>query len=570
MSTAVPLTRERLERWRAVQPKRFRVVAAPVVLWLVVIVLATALSPEGGCTPEHPCGAGWLDAVEVALALSAPLVLLWTPALGAVLSVVAAVLFAGRELEAGALPLWLSVGLPVLVVLATANAEAGRQRRQSAAARLLEDVPRDWFPGQTPAVRRGSVRLALAGLVLAVAPALLAYGVGHGRQVAAEERAAPHVVGTVVSHGENGYRLTVEVDGDRHEIDSLDAKDYPVGSTQELLELPDGGMRLAVERYDPASWLFGALLCALLGASFGLRARADRRSLQALVSSLQPVHRARIAWTVDGGHLLPVDDDGREPLLRLRLVPADLVRPEAEDETQLETVDLYGVPLVGHSCAAVTDGGLRLVPLGRARRGHPRANRAPEAAVPVEAGASPEQLTAARAALTRVEWWRAPLGAGLVLVALVGGFLVARWSESAFATLWRCALLASLAFDGLVQLVTRVQLTEEALVHDGPTTRRTVPWNALSGVTVVDDVVLAKVEDKVVPLTWLPRRPWARGRASRRTWAHRWAMVLATEAGQAPREPRRSPTTEPRLHGALVAIGFTTAVLLGLWSRGGL
>ena len=182
MSTAVPLTRERLERWRAVQPKRFRAVAAPVVLWLVVIVAATALSPAGGCTPDQPCDGSWSDVVEVGLALAAPLVLLLTPAFGAVLSVVAAVLFAGLELDLGALPLWLSLGLPVLVVVATVRSEAGRQRRQSAAARLLADVPRDWFPGEAPAVRRGSVRMALAGLALAVAPALLAYGVQHGRQ----------------------------------------------------------------------------------------------------------------------------------------------------------------------------------------------------------------------------------------------------------------------------------------------------------------------------------------------------------------------------------------------------
>jgi hypothetical protein len=587
VSEALPLTAERVEQWRAVQPPGWRGRLVPAGLWVAVVVLATALSPEGGCSAAAPCGPDWVGATEFVAAVSAPVLLLWWPPLGALVSLVAAALFAGVELHLDELPLWLAVGLPVAAAVATVEAEARRRARAAAAARLAQPVPVGTVPSPPvgPALR--SWRWLAGAACLAVAPFLLGYGVWHGRSEAALERRAAHVTGTVVAHGDDGYLVTVALADRRHEFDTYDADDYPVGSEQEVLALPDGRVRLSAERYDPSWYLAVALGLVLLGGTLLGRAERQRRALQALLTSPQPVHAVRLAASWDGGQVLPVDGEAA-PLLELDLVPLPDDSPwDAEDDEEQEghrlvPATLYGLPVPGAPLAAVLDDGLRLVPAGPAKPGDPAWREAwlevetdaPEGVDALALDPDGPTATAAEVAqwrteLLREEWWRAPAGAVLVLVAVGAAFFVGRESEGVFTTLWRCAIAGSFAFDGLVRVVSRVHLTPAGLVHDGPTTRRTVPWRALEGLVVADgDIVLARTGDEVLPLTWLPHRPWRKER--RRAWARRWAAVLAAEARAAAPGESAAVRTEPRLHAAVVAVAFTAAVLLGLWSRGAL
>lgn len=584
MTQGAPLTRERLEQWRGVQPQGWRGRVVPAALWVLVVVLATALSSEGGCTAAEPCGPDWVSAVEVVSALAAPVLLLWWPPLGVPLSVLAGGLFVLVELGLGELPLWLTVVLPIAAVAATVQAETRRRARAAAVARLAAAVPVASFPaGPLRAVRRSRQEWAGACALL-VAPLLLGYGVVHGQSEAEQERRATHVRGTVVAHGDDGYLITVSLDGRREQLDTYNSDDYPVGSEQDLLLLPDGDVRLGAERYDPSGWLGGALATALLGGVLLGRGRRDTRGRRGLLSEPQPVHTVRLGSSWEGAQVLPVDGD-TDPLLRLDLVPLDLLSddpgaPEGDGKPPQELVaaSLYGVPVRGELLGVVLDDGLRLVPTRAARKGDPAWREEWVELDPLEeepvalAGApapSPEELSRWREELLRPQRWRLPLGLVMVLGSLVAAFVVAQQSGSAFTVLWRCAIAATVAFDGLGRLASGVRLTSEALVHDGPTTRRTVPWAAVEGLTVAQgDTVLVRTSDDLLPLTWLPHRPRLAGKARRRDWGRRWAAVLAAEARRAPASTDRAVTTEPRLHAAVTALAFTGAVLLGLWSRG--
>lgn len=581
------LTAERLEQWRAAQPPGWRATVAPAALWVVLAVLATALSPDsGGCTLDHPCGTAWIGPVEVGLAIASPVVLLWAPALGAVVSLVAAATFLYEEHVVGELPWPVRVLLPVAVVAATLEAEVRRRRRAARVRALLDGVPVRAFPPPVPAVRRWTWPVALGAVGLVVGLGLLGYGVAHSRAQAAAEDRARRVTGTVVAHASDGYVITVAFDDRRARIDTLWAADYPVGSRQVLLVSDEVGVRLAVERYDGGGWLFGALLVGGFGLVLLVRAREQQAAVRRVLAEPVPVHRVRVGWSPKGAQVLPLDADAA-PLLSLRVLPAD-VRELAdvdEDAAGPEQAELYGTPRAGEPCALVVDG-LRLLPAGRARRGevgweqqvvHVDVPGGPErAAADATTGEPAPVATAAelaewRAELTRPERWRVPLGVVLVAGSLAAAYLLGRESDGVVPTLWRCGIAAVFAFDGLVHLVSRVRLTPEALVHDGPTTRRTVPWRSVRTLTVVDgDVVLAWLDDDaqpVVPLTWLPHRPQVR-RARRSAWARRWAAVLAAEARAGGGAPAAAPLTEPRLPAAVVALLFTGAVLLGLWSRG--
>jgi hypothetical protein len=589
------LTVRRLQDLAAVQPRRWRSVLLPLLARGCLVVVETALSSEGGCTVADPCGHDWSSGVEISLLLAAAVALVAWPAVGALVTVAAAASvvvvelgpFDGRVTDFGTSDPLVSLGGPVLVVACAAVAEAVRRGRVARADEVLRDVPRAPFPGPVPAVHVGTIRVGLAALLLLGGAASGGYGVVHGRDVARQEARAERVVGTVVAHEEDGYVVDVLVGDERWAVDTIRASDYPVGAQAEVLLLEDGDARLAAERYDPGGWWALAVAALLLGGLLAGTAWRDRRRVRDLFAQPQPVLRARLssAWT--GDQVLALDGEA-PPLLQLDLeadvasgeadLPADDANePEDEDAVPEPVVaTVYGVPLRGQVLAAVLDDGVRLLPRGRAKPGDPLWRQrwedvavdevadGAEDHVPVAAPGEVEQW---RAELLRPERWRAPLGVLLVVGSLVAAYLVAREAPTAFTTLWRCAIVASFAFDGLVHLVTRVQLTDAGLVHDGPTTRRTVPWALLRGIAVADGVVLVRAGDEVIPLTWLPHRPRLGGRARRADWARRWAAVLAAEARAA--RPLGDPRvgTEPRLHAAVLALLLTASVLLGLSAR---
>jgi hypothetical protein len=594
------LTVRRVEDLRAVQPGRWRPVLLPLLALVSLVVVETAMSSEGGCSVADPCGHDWSSGVEIPLLVGAAVALVVWPAVGALLTVAAAASvalvelgpFDGRVTDFGTSNPLVSLGGPVLVIGCAAVAEAVRRRRAATADEILRDVPRAPFPGAVPPVRVGTVRIGIAALVLVGGAASWGYGVAHGRDVARQEAQAERVVGTVVAHEEDGYVVDVLVGDVRWPIDTIRASDYPVGAETEVLLLEDGDARMAAERYDPGGWWALAVAALLLGGLLAGTAWRDRRGVRALFAQPQPVLRARLssAWT--GDQVLAVDGEA-PPLLQLDL-EADVAFDEAafleddanEDEDEDEDEDelpepvvatVYGVPLRGQVLGAVLSDGTRLLPRGRAKRGDPLwrqqwedialdevADGAEEPA-PVVAAAEVAQW---RADLLRPEWWRAPLGVLLAAGSLAAAYVVTREAESAFTTLWRCAIVASFAFDGLVHLVTRVQLTEAGLVHEGPTTRRTVPWSLLRSITVADGgVVLVRTGEEVIPLTWLPHRPRLGGKARRADWARRWAAVLAAEARVARPSGDSRVGTEARLHAAVLALLFTAAVLLGLSAR---
>ncbi len=590
MSAGLPLTPERRDRWQAVQPPRWRFALVPVVLLVLLVVLETAMSSEGGCTVQRPCGTDWASALEIPLLCVAPFALLWWPTAGAVLSILAAgtvavveVLggFDGRVTDFGSDARWLSLGFPGLLLLAVLVTQWQRRAQSAAAQLLLADVPRATYPGPVPATSGWTWRELLALVLLAAGTASLLYAVVHGRQVAGQQARAPHVVGEVVGHSDDGYVVTVAAGDRRWDIDTIAAADYPVGSEQEILLLDEDTARLAVEPYDPAGWGALALFLALPGGLLWGRSRVERGALQRLLTEPQPVHAVQLGFSWDGTQVLCADAS-KAPLLQLDLLPVDLLKDDSawseDPERDLASATLYGTPRRGELLAVVLDDGLRLLPTRPARRGDPAWRETwVEVATTQDSFEEPavqataSELAAWQTELLRPEWWRLPLGVVFTAGAVVAAFFIGRGSDGVFTTLWRCALAASFAFDGLVHLATRVQLTTDGLVHDGPTTRRTVPWKALERLTVADgDIVLAHVGDEVLPLTWLPHRPQFGGKARRREWAQRWAAVLAAQVRQAPAATNLTVRTEPRLHAAVLAIAFTIAVLAGLWSRGAL
>lgn len=594
--TPLPLTAALAERWRAAQPLRWWRALPAAAAWVVVAVVATLLSDDT-CSVASPCGPAWADMVEFVSALAAPVLLLWWAPLGIGVSLFGAADFLVMELALGELPAWLAVGGPLLAAGASLDLWAARRRRGAASAALAADLPHALVPGDRPPLRRATWPVVAAAALVLLSVGLLALGLVRGHHEAARERVAERVVATVVGHGDDGYLITVELedglDARRVEIDTLEAGDFPVGSDQPVLVLEDGRVRLVAEPYDPTGWGAGALVALLVATVLAGREAESQRRLRRLLTEPQPVHLVRLASSWEGAQVLTVDGDA-DPLLQLDLVPVDdQDGPEVWDdeleeepeERELVLATLYGVPVRGALQAVVLEDGLRLLPTRRAKGGDPAWREQwvdidtsadlPEAPVATEADPT-EQVAAAdlarwRAELLRPERWRAPLGLLLISGALIAAYVVGRESEGVLATLWRCALAASFAFDGLVHLATRVQLTPDGLVHDGPTTRRTVPWSALRGLTVADgDVVLARTPDEVLPLTWLPHRPRLGGKPRRREWARHWAAVLAAEARQAGSGPDLAVRTEPRLHAAVLALAFTAAVLLGLWSRGAL
>lgn len=581
------LTAERAAAWAAAAPPSRRSALPAVLAWLLVIVLTIALSPEGGCTPEDPCGTDWFGALEVVPSVAAPLLLLlWRP-LGVVVSLLGVAAFAATETLLGDFDRWLSVGGPLLVAATTLELLLRQRAARLASDELARSTALSPVPGDRPElVTWTPLRLGGAVLLgLAVVAGL--WSVRDDRHERALERQATRTQATVVAHGDDGYLVTVLVGDRRRELDTARADDYPVGSTPPVLLLDDGEVRLVAEPHDASGWLAGGLALALLGALLVGRDVDRHGRTRRLLAEPQPVHRARVVGTPEGAQLLPTDSE--RSLLRLDLVLAsddedgpDLESRDDQDGPRgpvVEGATVYGRPVRGEALAVVLDDGTRLLPdaLARDGQGDWRASWVDldvdrgddledESAAPGEAPpmADPAELAAWRERLTRQPAWRRPLGAVFVVGALVGTPLALQPTDSAAEALWRCAIAAAWLFNGLSLLCSTVRLNDEGLVNEGPTARRTVPWAAVEGVTVLDDVVLVRTQDDVVPLTWL-RLPGRK--RSRQVWAQRWAAVLADEAARRHARGLQQVVVEPRLAGAVAAVALVAAAVLGLALR---
>lgn len=582
--TAAPLDDERLAAWRAAQPGRRPDQLAAVLAWVLLVVVATVVSPEGGCTVAEPCRPEWLSSVEVGAALAAPLVLLLAPAPGAVVSYAAAGLFVLAELVLGDVPLPLALLLAGVVLLATSSADDRRRRRERRWRDLAAGLPRGRWDGPVPAAPRLPAGVVVGLVLLLCAAAALALGLQRGQAERAAEARASRATGTVVAHADDGYVVTLLVEDRRVEVDTWLAADRPVGSEQQLLLLPDGQVRLVAEPYDPSGWGLLATLLGLTGAALALRSRERAHRLRSLLEQDQPLLRVRVAPTAPAAVLRHDDVAAAGP--PLALAPLALVELDEDEDDDPSAGSwpavLHGLPRHGHPVAARLDDGRHLVPLGPARRAPqdwslPFATALPDhdlaPVVPAADDLPPDQ--GGRPA--PVPWperrWRAPLGAAVLLAGLVALAAVLALTADPLDALWRGVLAAQLALQGALLRSTGAELRPDALVHRGLRHRLVLPWRGLSGVDVVDDALLARTrEDDVHALPWVPVHGLTRSQRRRSRLAVAaglQARVVAARTAVGFVHPVDwRPRTEPVDGARGLVVGLALALGAGLLLRG--
>ena len=347
----------------------------PVVAVFVLMAAVGIASDTSACTAASPCGPDHVGAVGFGLLLASVLVLRVSGPVGVGAGVVAVAigLATGGLNPTGSLAV---IGTLVVYVAALIWAARRRSHRHRAPRDLLleEGVP-TVVPaslGVRPARARWP-RLPLAGAVAlaVVAAALVAYGVELGRGAAAEEAAAPVVVGTVTAHVDE-FVVAVSVPGrpGATEIDTLEAAQYPVGSRQPVWVLPENDMRLLAEPYDGTALDVPAALAATLAVALVARAARQRRERAAFDAEPQPVTTALARRSPLAGALLypAASASGTAALVELpahRSFLADANGPPDEDTDDerdpeayeavedeelppLEPVTVIGVPVPGH------------------------------------------------------------------------------------------------------------------------------------------------------------------------------------------------------------------------------
>ncbi len=590
MTTALPLTNERADRWRDVQPPRRPHLLPAALTWVVIVVIAIVLTPEGGCSVQRPCGPDWTSALEETICLAAPVLLLWVPRLGVPCSLFAAGLFLYGERQVDLLPPWLVLGGPIAVLVATLAGQAAATRRERRVAALVATVPVATWPEPPPVLIGRPLGLLVGLALLACAPLLVAYGVVHGRTVAAAEAQAQQVKGTVVVHGDDGYLITVAVGDERLEFDTYLAADYPVGSTQLLLRSDEVDV-LAAEPYDPSGWLGGAIALAALGSALGLRARDERMLVLGVLSGGQPVHQVLIG-AGRRAEVLPVDGERTTPVVGLELVElghpdrdAEMtwhspdVEPGSDDlETESTSIRpgvLYGVPVAGRACAVLLDDGTSLVPYGRNRRGDADWRWVSVDLAVIDSDEDelkdlPEpdpldqvELGAGVAARLRDRL----LGTAQLMIGVVSPAPLAYFADGGWSATWRVAIAAQFAFSGALLLARGTRLTEAALVLDTLTRRTVLPWGALAGATMHDGDLLVRLRDGHVVSVDLPRGgPLRRGKRTQAALAlGRVVQERIATTGRLRAEPA---SEQPRLVALAVSAAVVTSAVLGILLRG--
>ncbi len=306
-------TAEDADRWAVLHPPRW---ARP--FWPALVALAAALAavflPDTGpaCSAGNPCGADWPGLWVFGLLLGQAL---WSwsfpellmPASPALAGLVVAATF---PLPGGAY-----TGLTVLVLSASAATWAAAVWRLVARQRLQADrvagASRHRVPGAETAVPRGTIRIVVAFVLLAIGVGALGMALSGIHDDARRARGAVHLAGRVVGTGDVSIR--VRAAGTTRMLDARSPGDYTPGQQVEVLVDGDW-VRLAQEPYDPSGWqllALGAVLPALTLLASGVRAR---RRDAALLRHPVPVQRAVVDFDRRGdAWVRPVGDAGTRP-----------------------------------------------------------------------------------------------------------------------------------------------------------------------------------------------------------------------------------------------------------------
>ncbi|MCK6209005.1 hypothetical protein KZX45_00410 [Georgenia sp. EYE_87] len=349
----------------------------PVIAAFVLMAAVGIASDTAACTAAAPCGPDHVGASGFGLLLASALVVRVSGLVGVAAGVGAMTIgLATGGLNSTGSP--AVVGTLVVYVAALVWAARRRGRLHRAPLTLLLAAGAPTLVPSALGVRRGRARLsrlplAAAAALAVAAAALVWYGVGLGQRAAAEEAAAPAVVGTVAAHVDE-FVIAVSAPGrpGTTEIDTLDAAQYPVGSRQPVWLLPDDDMRLLAEPYDGTALDVPAALAAALATALVARAARQRRERAAFDAQPQPVTTALARRSaVDGALLYPsasssgtaalVDLPPPGPLPGPRLPgtpdagdheapgPTEDEEHELDEELPpLEPVTVIGVPAPGH------------------------------------------------------------------------------------------------------------------------------------------------------------------------------------------------------------------------------
>ncbi|MBX9394244.1 hypothetical protein K4749_11695 [Streptomyces sp. TRM72054] len=313
------------ERWVALCPPRWCRPLWPALVALVA-ALAAAFLPDPGpaCSSADPCGPDWLGMSTWVLLLGQ---VLWSLRFPELVLLTSPVLIAVVVAETFPLPsgaAYAAVTGAVLAASAAAWAAAGwrlaARRRQRLTAERTAGAALHRVPGAETAPLRGTIRIAVALVLLGVALGTVGMALRGVHEDARRAKAAAHLTGQVLQTGDVSIRLRTA--GATHTVNAWSPQDYKPGQRVDVL-VDRSWARLAAEPYDPVGWqmlTLSTVLPALTLLPSGIRARRrDAKLLRRPVPALRAVlvfDRRGDAW------VRPTDGAGtRPPLLRFWVEP---------------------------------------------------------------------------------------------------------------------------------------------------------------------------------------------------------------------------------------------------------
>ncbi|MCW2607445.1 MAG: hypothetical protein JWO60_2138 [Frankiales bacterium] len=578
----LPVVRATLPLWRRTGSGG---TGRPALGWALLFVVSVFLVQEGGCTAQAPCAADPAGNALEGLTVVGPFLLWLLPRHARAASLLLMLAWAGTLLRD-------PEGLPVLELLAAALLLTGwslvvdrvLRDRERDVAELAAAAPQAVWPGPVPASLGAPPRhdgLRVAAALAVVVGALVLLGLHQVRSDRAQEARAPRTAARVVAHGDDGYRVVLQVDGRRVEVDTLLAADHPVGSVEPVLLVGDE-VRLAAEPSDPFAVLALAQLLATAAVVRGVRARRRVVLVRDVLTRPQPVLVLQAA-PFGGAALLLAADAGEREGPALALAPVVALHPDDEvlDDDLLDDADdpdddevdapqqvvtAYGLPLPGYATALLGADGVALLPL--APNGvAPDLDALPFRDVDLDRPAAPVVPDPTGEQALRPDALSLLLGRVLVPGSLVGAAVVAATAGSAAEAVLRMLLVLNVGLGGLLRLTARVELQDAALVLRGPLRRRALPWSSLAAAEPVGrDLVVLTREAETVPLPVPPPvlvvlRPQARHARVRAAASVLQARIAAASGAGEP------GTTWAPAPAALYGVAVVVALAVGLVLR---